>query len=72
MELIMNSWFFNIHKDEEEASALWYKMYTYHRTHHQRRKRTGRVTIIARRTDDHDYGQDRDNHHDRYIGGTYA
>ena len=47
-------------------------MYTYHRTHHQRRKRKGRVTIIAKRTDDHDYGKDRYERHDSYIGGTYA
>ena len=35
-------------------------------------KGLGRVTIIVRRTDDHDYGQDRDKRHDSYIGGTYA
>ena len=34
-----------------------------HRTHNQRQKRTGAGAIIARRTDDHDDGQDRDERH---------
>ena len=38
-----------------------------HRIHHQRRKRTGAGAIIARRTNDHEYGKDRDERHsDRY------
>ena len=51
---------------------LWYKMYSCHRTHHQRQKSTEEGVIITRRTDVHDYGQDRDERHDSYIGGTYA
>ena len=47
-------------------------MYTYRRTHHQRQKRTVRVTIIARRTENYDYGQDRYEGHTRYIRGKYA
>ena len=38
-------------------------MYACHRTHHQRRKITGTGEIIARRTEDNDYGQDRDKQH---------
>ena len=38
-------------------------MYACHRTHHQRRKRTGAGEIIARRKDDQDYVQDRDKRH---------
>ena len=34
-----------------------------HRIHHQRLKSTGAEAIIARRTDNHDYGQDRDEWH---------
>ena len=42
-------------------------MYAYRRTEHQRRKRTGAGAIIARRTDNHNYGQDRDEwHRDSY------
>ena len=58
---------------DQPLCSLWYKMYACHRTHHQRQKRLGAVTIIARRMDDQDYGQDRDERHiDSYVGGTYA
>ena len=36
------------------------------------KKGLGRVTIISRRTDDHDFGQDRDERHESYIEGTYT
>ena len=35
-------------------------------------KKYGAGTIIASRTDDHDYGQDRYKRHDSYIRVTYA
>ena len=58
---------------DQPLCSLWHKMYVCHRTNHQRQKSMGLVTIIARRKDDNNYGQDRDEWHIySYIGGTYA
>ena len=48
---------------DQPLCSFWYKMYAYHRTHHRRRKRTGAGAVIARRMENHDYGQARDKRH---------
>ena len=48
---------------DQPLCSLWYKMFVLYRIHHQRLKRTGAGEIFARRTDNHNYGQDRDERH---------
>ena len=48
---------------DQPLCSLYYKMCACHRIHNQRRKSTGEGAIFARRTDNHNYGQDRDGRH---------